>query len=117
MMREVAEMHRKALPHTLSSRIGVKFVQFLYKQVAKIGFVKTVEKKGQIVGAVSGVGSLILTLVVDPLWQRQGVGSELIGKLNSNLWVYTERESVGFYKKLGFREIMRIGRIILLWRK
>lgn len=117
MMREIAELHIRALPHTLSSRIGIRFVNFLYAVVSTIGFVETVKKDGRVVGVVSGIGKLILTLAVDPDSQGQGIGSQLIKSRKGRLWVYTEECSVGFYKKLGFSMITRIGKTILLWRK
>ena len=117
MMREIAELHVKALPHTMSSRVGVGFVNFLYMIVGKIGFVETIKRSDKIVGVISGVGKLILTLAVDPEWQHHGIGSQLIKSRKGRLWVYTQDKSVGFYKKLGFSEIIKIQKTILLWRK
>ena len=117
MMREIAEIHIRALPSTISSRIGIGFVSFLYMVVGKIGFVETVKRSSKIVGVISGVGKLILTLAVDPEWQHHGIGSQLIKSRKGRLWVYTQNKSVGFYKKLGFSEITKIQKTILLWRK
>lgn len=117
MMKEVAKLHIKALPHTMSSRIGVSFLNFLYMVVGKIGFVSTTKRNGKIVAVISGVGKLILTLVVDPEYQNKGIGRALVNERVGPLGVYTEECSRGFYIKLGFREIQRIGRIIFLWRK
>ena len=117
MMREIAKLHIRALPSTISSRIGIGFVNFLYMIVGKIGFVETVKRGDKIVGVISGVSKLILTLAVDPEWQHHGIGSQLIKSRKGRLWVYTQSSSVGFYKKLGFKEIVKIGKTILLWRK
>lgn len=117
MMREIAEIHTKALPHTLSSRIGIRFLSFLYTVVSKAGFVKTITKNGRVIGVISGIGKLILTLAVDPDWQHQGIGSTLVTSRKGRLWVYTEACSMGFYKKIGFSEFLRIGKTIFLWRK
>ena len=46
----------------------------LYELVEKVGYVQTVEREQKIVGVMSGVGRVIFTLVVDPAWQRRGVG-------------------------------------------
>jgi GNAT superfamily N-acetyltransferase len=117
MIREIAQLHVRALPHTLSSRIGVGFVSFLYAIVSVIGFINTTRKNHKIVGAISGIGPVILTLVIDPQWQRKGMGSALVDGQSGSLWVYTEACSVGFYKKMGFQEIKNIGKFTLLWRK
>lgn len=117
MMRQVAKLHIRALPHTWSSSRGECFVEFLYRVVARLGFVKYAKRKEKTVGVVSGIGKLILTLVVDPDWQRTGVGKELIEQLLGKRYVYTEESSVGFYEKMGFERILRLGRIIFLWRK
>lgn len=117
MMRDVAKLHISALPHTWSSRHGLQFVMFLYMIVGKIGFVKLAHRKGELVGAISGIGKLILTLVVSPKWQRGGVGRELIEGLSGNLYVYTEDCSVGFYEKMRFVRIGKYGKMIFLCRK
>lgn len=117
MMREIAEIHVKALPHTFSSKRGVGFVAFLYKIVSYLGFVETVSKNGKIVGVISGIGSLILTLAVEPNWQHMGIGSELVKARKGKLFVYTQEPSAGFYLKLGFEKIFTLGRTIFLWRK
>lgn len=117
MMREVAKLHIRALPHTWSSRRGVWFVASLYKIVERLGFVKKVEREGKMVGVVSGIGEWILTLVVDPEWQRRGIGRELIAQLSGRRYVYTDECSVKFYEKMGFEQIIRVGKVIFLWRK
>lgn len=117
MISEVARLHLRALPHTISSQRGLKYLEFLYTVVAKIGYVKTIVRSGQMVAAISGIGPVILTLVVDPKWQRKGLGSELIAGLKGTRVVYTETETTNFYEKLGFEQILRVGRLVLLWRK
>lgn len=117
MMAQIARLHIMALPHTWSSRRGERFVANLYKIVERLGYVVYAQRGGEIVGVVSGIGKWILTLVVDPDWQRRGVGRELLDQLGGERYVYTELSSVGFYQKLGFRQIMRLGKIIFLWRK
>lgn len=117
MMREIAQLHLLALPHTSSSKRGVEFVMMLYNLVGKLGYVKSVKRGDKIVGAISGIGKLILTLVVDPNWQRKGIGRELIAMQRGRQYVYTEECSRGFYEKVGFKIILRLGKIIFLWRK
>jgi GNAT superfamily N-acetyltransferase len=96
--------------------MGVKFVASLYLAVDKLGYVKTVRREGRVVGAISGIGRLILTLVVDPSWQRKGIGRELVGGLVGKRYVYTEEGARLFYEKLGFRKILQLGKIIFLCR-
>lgn len=117
MMLEIAKLHARALPHTSSSRRGVRYVAKLYQLVARIGYVKTITRAGEIVGAISGIGPLILTLVVDPEWQRKGIGRELIKTRRGRQYVYTEEGSRGFYEKVGFSQVIRLGKVIFLWRK
>jgi GNAT superfamily N-acetyltransferase len=117
MMREIAKLHVLALPHTLSSKRGEKFVEYLYKIVSWLGYVKYVKREGRLVGVISGIGRVILTLVVDPEWQRQGIGRELVGQLTGRRYVYTEECSYGFYEKNGFVQIIKLGKIIFLWKK
>lgn len=117
MMQEVAKLHIRALPYTWSSRQGERFVAWLYGVVARVGFVKDTKRQGKTVGVVSGIGKWILTLVVAPEWQRKGIGRELLGGLPGKRYVYTEEESRGFYEKMGFKRIARIGKVIVLWRK
>ena len=117
MIEKIARLHIAALPHTSSSRRGVKHVAILYKIVSKIGSIKVIKREGKIVGAMSYVGRLILTLVVHPDWQRQGIGKELINQLHGICWVYTEDCSVGFYEKMGFVNMFEIGKTIFLCRK
>lgn len=117
MMRSIAVLHMAALPSTWSSRRGGRFVAFLYQVVACFGFVHSVKRHGRIVGVVSGIGPIILTLVVDPVWQRKGVGSELLAGLTGKRVVYTQEDSVGFYEKKGFVRIFRVGNLIFLCRK
>jgi ribosomal protein S18 acetylase RimI-like enzyme len=81
-----------------------------------VGFVYTVKSDKKIIGAISGFGRVILTLVVDPAWQRKGIGTKLMQKVAGNILVYTEACSIGFYQKLGFKRIFTIGRTIFLWR-
>ena len=115
-MEQVVAIHRKGLPHTLSSRMGKLFLRCLYELVRKVGYVLIEERGGKIVGVTSGVGKLILTLVVDPLFQRQGVGRELINHLPGERWVYTESGSVEFYRKMGFSDKRQMGNISILRR-
>jgi len=117
MINDIAQLHVQALPHTLSSRIGVKFVQFLYQVVSIVGFVEIIKKNGVLVGVISGIGGFVLTVAVEPSWQHKGIGSELIGNRKGKLFVYTEEKSFGFYIKQGFEQIFRLGRTIFLWRK
>lgn len=116
MMRAVALLHERALPHTVNSRRGVRYLEFLYSLVGKVGTVLTIVKEGQVVGAISYIGPLILTLVVDPIWQRKGVGTELLKRVRRKCLVYTEESTAGFYEKQGFGQLIRIGKVILLWR-
>lgn len=117
MMRRIARLHILALPHTLSSRMGEGWVAWLYGVVGRVGYIRTVKREGKIVGVMSGVGRVILTLVVDPAWQRKGIGRELLGKLQGVQYVYTEECSVGFYTKMGFHNVGKLGGTILLCRK
>ncbi len=117
MMKEIAKLHILALPHTWSSRKGEKFVEFLYKVVKSMGYVNVELREGRVVGAISGIGKLILTLVVEPSWQRGGIGRHLITGLSGKLFVYTEECSVGFYKKMGFVQIGKVGKTIFLCRQ
>lgn len=117
MNTQIAQLHIMALPHTLSSRLGLVFVDFLYKMVGVVGQTQVVRRDGSIVGAMSYVGQLILTLVVDPEHQRQGIGKELLNRLKGRCYVYTEACTCGFYKKMGFEEMFRLGKIIFLCRK
>lgn len=117
MIFEIVRLHRRALPHTLSSRMGERLVASLYFVVNMLGYVKTVRREGRVVGVISGVGRWILTLVVDPEWQRQGIGRELLSGLRGRRYVYTEVCTVGFYEKLGFSQILHMGKVTFLWRK
>jgi ribosomal protein S18 acetylase RimI-like enzyme len=117
MIHEVAKLHILALPHTNNSRRGVKYISFLYQMVNRLGYVKLAKRNGNIVGVVAGFGKLILTLAVHPKWQRKGIGRELVEELKGKRWVYTEQQSVGFYEKVGFEKILKIGKIIFLCRK
>ncbi len=117
MIEQIAKLHVAALPHTNSSKRGVGHLSKLYKIVEKIGYIKVVKKDKKIVGAISGIGGVILTLVVSPEWQRKGVGKELVNKLIGKQWVYTEECSKGFYEKMGFEKILQIGKTIFLCRK
>lgn len=117
MIAQIAKLHVEALPHTSSSKRGVRHVSVLYNIVSKIGHIKVVKREGKIVGALSSLGRFILTLVIHPTWQRQGIGKELINQLSGTYWVYTEQCSVGFYEKMGFVKKFEIGKIIFLCRK
>jgi len=117
MMKDIAKVHIAALPHTLSSRIGEGFVASLYRVVSRIGYVKYVKREGKIVGVASGIGWLILTLVVDLAWQRKGIGRELIDQLSGRRYVYTDECSVKFYEKMRFVQIIRVGKVIFFWRR
>lgn len=117
MIEEVAKLHILALPHTSNSRRGVKYIARLYQIVNKVGYIKLARREGRIVAVVAGIGKLILTLAVHPRWQRKGIGRELIEEIRGRMWVYTEKQSVGFYEKVGFEKIVKIGKIIILCRK
>lgn len=91
-------------------------VAWLYEMVGRVGYVKTAKREGKVVGAISGVGPLILTLVVAPEWQKRGVGRELLNGMSGRRVVYTEECTVGFYEKMGFRRLGGLGGIIVLWR-
>ena len=113
----IAKLHRKALPNTLSSRMGEWFVAGLYGMVQIFGYVKTVKRDGKTVGVLSGIGKWILTLAVEPVWQRKGVGRELFRQLGGKRYVYTEERAEGFYQKMGFVQMFKIGRTIVLCKK
>lgn len=117
MIDQVAKLHIRALPHTWSSKRGERFVGSLYRLVYKLGYIKHIDRHGEIVGVISGIGILILTLVVDPQWQRKGMGRELIARVPGKRLVYTEECTKVFYEKMGFKQIFRIGKTIILWRK
>jgi GNAT superfamily N-acetyltransferase len=117
MIEKIAKLHIAALPHTGSSKKGVKYLAKLYKIVDKIGYIKIVKRNNNIVGVMTGVGPIILTLVVHPEWQRKGIGKELMRQLKGRQWVYTEQCSVGFYEKMEFVKIFQIGKMIFLCRK
>lgn len=117
MMKNIAKVHISALPHTLSSRMGEGFVASLYRVVSRIGYVKYAKRGEKLVGVASGIGEWILTLVVEPEWQRRGIGRELLVQLSGRRYVYTDECSVKFYEKMGFEQIIRVGKVIFLWRK
>lgn len=117
MMEQIAKLHIKALPYTWTSRRGVAFVVFLYAVVGKLGYIKTVKRDGRVVGVLSGIARWILTLVVDPSWQRKGIGRELIEGLEGRRYVYTEAHNLGFYRKFGFRQLLKLNKVLVLWRK
>lgn len=115
-MEEIAQLHKMALPHTLSSRIGVRWLKLMYEVVRRVGYVEVEKRGGKIIGAISGVGKLILTLVVNPEWQHKGIGKTLISQRLGVRWVYTNMCSVGFYEKMGFERKITIGKTIFLRR-
>ncbi len=117
MIQQIAKLHIRALPHTSSSKRGEQYVENLYKLVLKLGYIKHIDRQGEIVGVISGIGILILTLVVDPQWQRKGIGRELMALVPGKRLVYTEECTKVFYEKMGFVQIVRLGKTILLWRK
>lgn len=90
---------------------------FLYSVVGKLGYIKMVKRDGRVVGVVSGIAKWILTLVVDPSWQRKGIGRELIEGLEGRRYVYTEEHNRGFYEKLGFSQLLKLNKVLVLWRK
>ncbi len=116
MLREIAELHARVLPHTTSSKRGLKFLRFLYRLVESFGYIKTKKVGRKIVGLISGIGPVILTLVVAPEWQRKGIGRELVTNLSGKRLVYTEACAVKFYEKMGFRKLICIKGIHFLWR-
>lgn len=116
MFREIAALHVLALPHTFSSRLGVGFVALLYRAVSLFGDVKTKRVDGRVVGVISSVGSIILTLCVHPEFQHRGIGRELVNFKTGKCYVYTEDCTVEFYKKMKFREIIKVGKIVILRR-
>ncbi len=117
MNNQIAKLHIRALPNTWSSRRGERFVTFLYKLVERMGYIKYARRDDNIVGIISGVGKLILTLVVEPSWQRKGIGKELISSLEGERFVYTNQSGVGFYEKMKFKKIGQIAKVIFLCRK
>ena len=117
MKQTVGELHTLALPHTWSSRRGVAYVAWLYRLVNRFGFVQYATREGEIVGVISGIGRLILTLVVHPKWQGKGIGSLLISKLAGTRYVYTEAQSLGFYRKMGFIIVGKFGTYFILRRQ
>lgn len=117
MIEEIAKLHILALPQTTNSQRGVRFVKILYTIISKIGYIKIEKMNEKVVGAISGIGGLILTLVVDPKQQRKGIGRKLIAKVPRKAFVYTQKSSVDFYLKVGFKKLITIGDTIYLWRK
>lgn len=113
----IAKLHARVLPDTWSSKFGSNFLAWLYKVVGIVGYVDCVRREGKIVGVMSGIGKLILTLIVDPKWQRQGIGRGLLTKLDGRQYVYTQASSVEFYEKMGFGRVGQIGSLIFLCRK
>lgn len=116
-MREVARLHQSALPHTFNSRLGVKWLTWLYTLVAKVGSVETVVREHKIVGAMGRVGSVVVTLVVHPEWQRRGIGRELLARVEGVSYVYTENCTVGFYEKMGYTQKGKMGEITWMKRE
>lgn len=90
---------------------------WLYGLVGKLGYVKTVRREGRIIGVISGIGKWILTLAVEPEWQRQGIGGELVKGRAGRLYVYTKDDAAGFYQKMGFEKVAQLGGTVFLWRK
>ncbi len=85
--------------------------------VRKWGYVSCARSNEEIVGVVSGIGSLILTMIVEPARQRQGIGRELIAHLRGMRYVYTTVVGEGFYQKMGFVRLWQVGSLIFLCRK
>lgn len=117
MLKEIAVLHAKVLPHTSSSKKGINYLMLLYLVVQTLGYIKVKRIEGEIVGIISGIGPVILTLVVDPSWQRKGIGRELVSKLKGKRLVYTEECSVKFYEKMGFIKLGCIKGLYFLWRR
>lgn len=116
-MEEVVRLHIKSLPNTFSSKLGFGFVHFLYRLVNFFGKVQTIKREGRVVAVMSSFCCVILTLAVDAQWQRRGLGRELVESLPGMLFVYTQASSLGFYRKLRFEQLLKIGKTIVLWRK
>jgi ribosomal protein S18 acetylase RimI-like enzyme len=58
--------------------------------------------------------SIIYDLLVDPEYQGQGIGSELVRHcfaqyLDSEWLVGLDKKNIGFYKKLGFQDTLETG--------
>jgi GNAT superfamily N-acetyltransferase len=116
MTQEIAALHIQALPQTASSRRGLTYVSWLYRIVSWVGYVRSIRRSDRVVGVISGIGPLILTVAVLPTWQGKGMGRALLAMVPGRRYVYTESASVGFYTKMGFVVVGCLGSQVILRR-